>query len=168
MRGVGWSKLVMKVCWTCQRPIFLNPRHPSLYLGSILSLAWCAKHEMFSHIYALVTFTHAIIVVDENGWWINEFTSIYKLAEFHGTTHTGGHHPPPSDRWEYWGVSELGGVSDDDEWSCLWFERGIGHISIDSHTQYAFIINWLPHIHACTDLYINIRRYIIHNIHTHL
>ena len=53
MRSVGWSKLVMKVCWTCQRPIFLNPRHPSLYLGSILSLAWCAKHttwNVFSYI----------------------------------------------------------------------------------------------------------------------
>ena len=48
MRGVGWSKLAMKVCWTCQRPIFLNPRHPSLYLGSILSLAWCAKHTTWN------------------------------------------------------------------------------------------------------------------------
>ena len=111
------------------------------------------QHEMFSQIYALVTFTHAKIVVDENGWWINEFTSIYKLAEFHGTTHTGGHHPPPSDRWEYSGVSELGGVSDDDEWSCLWFERGIGHINIDSHTQYAYIINRLPHIHAYVQIF---------------
>jgi len=48
----GWSKALMKVWWTCQRPIFLQPHHPScvilaaVYLDiDTINKIWCSPQK---------------------------------------------------------------------------------------------------------------------------